>query len=293
MPPDVVSLEHDAGNADVPGAPGGFRRAGLMTRTRTPARTRRRESPAASKSGTCRRWTRSSRRPRASAPISSANPVQFWVTEFGWSSKPPSKNGTPHVARDALGARGALIQIWKSGATVGAWFLLEDEPLSSPVPERSLSPFGLRSPTRQRSRCSTAFRFPFVAYIKSGGKVAIWGRDATSDKQDVTIQMRYGRRDRGRPLETITSNDYGIFQALPVPPTRRTRTGCARSGNRLGTSTAVRATAAVQREPPRQPVPAQRRPPCAGSSSSDLRRCRRHFRDGGHRPDGVAHALLR
>ena len=63
----------------------------------------------------------------------------------------------------------------------------------------------------------TPFRFPIVAYLKSGREVKIWGRDATSDQQDVAIQRRIGAGGTWKTVGTITSNSYGIFQAtLPL-----------------------------------------------------------------------------
>jgi len=145
--------------------------------------------------------------------IASAHPVQFWVTEFGWSSKPPNTKGTP-MNLEARWLAESMYQIWNSGATVGAWFLLQDMPLSTPFQS------GLYFISNSVSNATakpllTPFRFPFVAYLKSGGKVKIWGRDATSDLQNVTIQRRIGTSGTWKTVATITSNGYGIFQATP------------------------------------------------------------------------------
>jgi len=54
-----------------------------------------------------------------------------------------------------------------------------------------------------------------VAYLKSGGKVQLWGRDATSTQQDVTIQMKVS--GKWKTVAVDTSNSYGIFQGtLPL-----------------------------------------------------------------------------
>src|SRR5262249_43523793 len=55
------------------------------------------------------------------------------------------------------------------------------------------------------------YTFPFVAYLKSGGKVQMWGRDPHSDLQNVTIQRKSGTS--WKTVGTIMSNTYGIFQA--------------------------------------------------------------------------------
>ena len=147
--------------------------------------------------------------------IASANPVQFWVTEYGWSSKPPNTHGTP-INLEARWMAEAAYQIFNSGATVGISFLLQDQPLSSPFQSGLyLNSASLADATQKT--LYTPFRFPIVAYLKSGGKVKIWGRDATSDQQDVTIQRRVGGGGTWKTVGTITSNNHGIFQAtLPL-----------------------------------------------------------------------------
>ena len=59
----------------------------------------------------------------------------------------------------------------------------------------------------------TAFRFPFVAYLGKKKTVSVWGRDATSDKETVTIQLRHGKSRSWRRVAVISSNANGIFQA--------------------------------------------------------------------------------
>jgi len=56
----------------------------------------------------------------------------------------------------------------------------------------------------------TAFRFPFVAYLH-GSTVSVWGRDATSDKERVTIQLRHG--GSWRTAAYVVANANGIFKA--------------------------------------------------------------------------------
>ena len=143
--------------------------------------------------------------------FTSAQPVQFWVTEFGWSSKPPNTHGTP-MTLEARWMAEALYQIFNSGATLGTSFLLQDMPLNTPFQS------GLYFNSSSLSNATekpllTPFRFPFVAYLKSGGKAKIWGRDATSDQQDVTIQRRIGTGGAWKTVAVITSNSHGIFQA--------------------------------------------------------------------------------
>lgn len=144
------------------------------------------------------------------AIASTTNHVQFWVTEFGWSSNPPNTNATP-VDLEARWLAESLMQIWKSGATVAVWFLLQDEPLSTPFQSGLYLGSGRLSDAVAKPLLKP-FRFPFVAYLKQKGNIFVWGRDGTSDKQVVTIDRRIGATGTWTTVATITSNSNGIFQ---------------------------------------------------------------------------------
>ena len=142
--------------------------------------------------------------------VISAHPVQFWVTEFGWDTNPPR----PHAASLSLAARWtseSLYQMWHSGVSLVTWFLLED--FASPSPFQSGLYF--RTPFLGTARAKptlTAFRFPFIAYLK-GKTVSVWGRDATSDKQTAKIEFRRGKSGKWRTVALVGSNTNGIFRA--------------------------------------------------------------------------------
>jgi hypothetical protein len=142
--------------------------------------------------------------------VVSTHPVQFWVTEFSWDTKPPRA----HAAPTKLAARWtseALYQMWRSGVSLVTWFGLEDKGGKSPYQSGLF--FHAKSLAQARAKpVRTAFRFPFVAYL-GRGTVSVWGRDATSDKQVVTIQRRTGTNGRWRTVARIRSNGSGIFQA--------------------------------------------------------------------------------
>jgi cellulase (glycosyl hydrolase family 5) len=143
--------------------------------------------------------------------VVSAQPVQFWVTEFGWDTNPPRR----HAASLSLAARWtaeSLHQMWLSGVSLVTWFLLVDHP--SPSAFQSGLYFHSSSLDGARPKPTlTAFRFPFVAYLGKRKTVAIWGRDATSDRQVVTVQRRRGRSGRWRTVASVRSNTSGIFKA--------------------------------------------------------------------------------
>jgi hypothetical protein len=144
--------------------------------------------------------------------IASAQPVQFWVTEFGWSSNPPNKHGVP-IMLEARWVAESMYQMWKSGVTVGTWFQLWDKPIHSPFQSGLYFRGSSSLADAQPKILLTPFRFPFVAYLKPHGQVQIWGRDATSDMQDVTIQERIRGVGKWTTAATVTSNAYGIFTA--------------------------------------------------------------------------------
>ena len=152
--------------------------------------------------------------------ITSAQPVQFWVTEVGWSSNPPNKKGAP-IALEARWVAESMFQMWKSGVTVGTWYLLVDRPISTAFQ----SGLYFRSSPLANARAKpllAPFSFPFVAYLTSHGNVRIWGLDKTNDQRDVTIQKRWGGVGVWKTVATVTSNSYGIFQAtLPIGASRQ------------------------------------------------------------------------
>lgn len=110
----------------------------------------------------------------------------------------------------------SLYQIWKSGATVGINFLLQDMPLTTPFQSGLYFDSPVLSGAVAKPLLSP-FQFPLVAYLKGGGKVNIWGRDATSDQRTVTIQLAKGKNGPWLNVATIDSNNRGIFEATLLP----------------------------------------------------------------------------
>jgi len=142
--------------------------------------------------------------------IVAAHSVQFWVTEFGWDTNPPRKHGVP-LGLDARWTSESLYQMWHSGVSLATWFLLQDQP--SPSPYQSGLFFHSKSLKSARAKpMRRAFRFPFVAYLGKG-TVRIWGRDATSTKELVTIRRRHGAHGAWRAVARVRTNHYGIFVA--------------------------------------------------------------------------------
>jgi hypothetical protein len=142
--------------------------------------------------------------------VRSTNGVRFWVTEFGWDTSPPRRHAAP-MALAARWTAESLYQMWRSGVSLVTWFGLQDRGGSSPYQ----SGLYRHSTSLARARVKpvrTAFRFPFVAYL--GRKtVSVWGRDATSKAQVVTVQLRHGTHGHWRTAARIRTNRFGIFKA--------------------------------------------------------------------------------
>jgi hypothetical protein len=142
--------------------------------------------------------------------IRSTNGVRFWVTEFGWDTSPPRRHAAP-MGLAARWTAESLYQAWRSGVSLLTWFGLQDRGGSSPY-QSGLFRHSKSLATARVKPVRTAYRFPFVAYL-GRGKVSIWGRDATSNKQLVTIQFRSGTHGPWRTVARIRANNYGIFKA--------------------------------------------------------------------------------
>jgi hypothetical protein len=171
--------------------------------------------------------------------VVSTAPVQFWITEFSWDSSPPRKTAAP-MALAARWTSESLYSAWRSGVSLLTWFGLEDRP--GPSPYQSGLYFYTQSLQSPRAKpVLTAFRFPFVAYLGKS-RVRVWGRDATSDKQRVTVQFRHGKSGRWRAVGTIVANSNGIFEAtLKLKATKKDwlRASAPGSGKSLAFSLTV------------------------------------------------------
>ena len=105
-----LPLEGVASALDVP-RPRSASRSGRITRTRSVARSVTRSCPTTSSSATCRRCVRCLKAGVRLHHIVSAQPLQFWVTEFGWNTKPPRTRGGLAQPRLALDGRVAASDV--------------------------------------------------------------------------------------------------------------------------------------------------------------------------------------
>jgi hypothetical protein len=171
--------------------------------------------------------------------IVSSDSVQFWVTEFGWDTNPP-RRGAASLTLAARWTAESLYQAWRCGVSLFTWFDLEDHTGAGPY-ESGLY-FHASSLSKVKAKpVLTAFRFPFVAYLH-GRTVSVWGRDTTSDKERVTIQIRHGKSGRWRTAGYVVANGSGIFRAtMKLKATRKDwlRATASGSGKSLAFSLTV------------------------------------------------------
>ena len=142
----------------------------------------------------------------------STHQVQFWVTEFGWDTKPP-RSGAASVSLASRWTSESLYQMWRNGVSLVTWFLIQD----FRSPSKYQSGLYFYAPTLAAAKPKpvlTAFRFPFVAYL--GKKVVtIWGRDGTSDQQLVNVQLRHGTKGPWKTVGLVRANTRRHLQGEP------------------------------------------------------------------------------
>ena len=114
------------------------------------------------------------------------------------------------VERAVIGKR-EVLELVLMGFLADGHVLLEDYPGRSPY--QSGLYFHTSSLENARAKpVLTAFRFPFVAYL--GKKtVSVWGRNTTSTKTLVTVQLAHHRGGPWRTVAAFRTNASGIFQA--------------------------------------------------------------------------------
>jgi hypothetical protein len=139
--------------------------------------------------------------------------VQFWVTEFGWDTKPPDRHryALPTLLHARWTAE-ALYRMWRNGVSLVTWFKLRDNPF-----KLSRYQSGLYTTSGARKRSFRAFRFPTVAFRRPG-RIAVWGRTPKSTPGKVVIQIRIGAGWRN--LTTLRANANGIFRRSLRTPYR-------------------------------------------------------------------------
>jgi hypothetical protein len=156
--------------------------------------------------------------------VVSTRPVQFWITEFSWDSKPPDTRGVP-LALEAQWVSEALFRAWKAGVSMFTWFLLRDDARSTPYQS------GLYFRNGKAKPALAAFRFPFVA-LRRERSVYVWGR--TPGGQPATAVIERKSSGGWKRVAQVKTNGAGIFARtlplrLPASSFMRVRTSSAKS----------------------------------------------------------------
>ena len=142
--------------------------------------------------------------------IRSSRPVEFWVTEFGWDSRPPDPKGIPTWLHARWIAEG-LYRMWKAGVSYVAWIQLRDSAFPQSYMQAGLY---FRGGSLARDRAKPAlrsFRFPFVA-LPERGRLRIWGRTPAGRPAQVVVERRLGgSRPVWRSVGRLASDRFGIF----------------------------------------------------------------------------------
>jgi hypothetical protein len=138
-------------------------------------------------------------------------PVELWVTEFGWDSKPPDAHAVP-LRLHARWVAEALYRMWVDGVTLVTWFGLRDEAGGRSDTFTIQSGLYFRRATIAQDRpkpALRAFRFPFVAFA-SGKKIHVWGRTPWGRTGVVLVEQ--SSETGWKRVARLRTNRYGIFQ---------------------------------------------------------------------------------
>ena len=163
---------------------------------------------------------------------------RFWVTEFSWDTSPPDPRGLP-LRLHARWVSEALYLMWRSGVSLVTWYLIRDE-----VDGFAQSGLYFRGRTIARDRpkpALTAFRFPFVAYVRGPG-VFVWARTPSGVPARIAVQQL--ANGRWTTLRMLRTNRHGIVN-VKLP--RRLGNGQMRAKLATGAATSL---AFSLKEPP-------------------------------------------
>jgi len=163
--------------------------------------------------------------------------VPFWVTEFGWDSRPPDPGGlAPKIL--ARWTAEAMYRAWTAGVSNFFWYQIRDDDRAGrPHNETVQSGLYLRGRTLSQDKPKLvlkAFRFPFVAFGSRRG-IRIWGRTPDSSAANVLLQAK-DRRGGWRRLGRVRADGDGIFRKFVRTPLGRRKTVSVRARTPNGVS---------------------------------------------------------
>ena len=142
--------------------------------------------------------------------VTARNPVEFWVTEFAWDTRPPDPHGVD-VSLHSRWVAEALYAMWRSGVTLATWWRLRDDPFTTPYQSGLYTQRGTDLGRDRAKPTLAAFRFPFVARPTRQG-LLVWGRLPPGSAGRVEIERRTGKT--WRSVAQLGPDRYGVFRAV-------------------------------------------------------------------------------
>jgi hypothetical protein len=129
---------------------------------------------------------------------------RVWVTEFGWSSKPPNPRAVPMMKR-ARWIEQAFYELWRQGIDTVTWYLIVDQ---APVPSYAATwQTGLYYLNGRRKPGFEAFRFPFIVVRARHGHAQVWG--VSPDAGIVRIEVR--ESGRWTTVVRVRTRTHGVI----------------------------------------------------------------------------------
>jgi hypothetical protein len=150
--------------------------------------------------------------------VRSKRSVAFWVTEFGWDTKPPDYYAVP-LKLHARWVAEALYRMWQDGVNLVTWYGIRDEAANGRSYEQTIQSglfFRGRTIAQDRPKLSLrAFRFPFVAF-PSNGRILVWGRTPWGKRGPVVVEQS-SKQGGWKVTARLITDRFGIFQRRLAP----------------------------------------------------------------------------
>lgn len=131
-------------------------------------------------------------------------PKSIWVSEIGWSSKPPNPQGVP-VTEDARWLEQAFYVLYKQGVDTVLPLQIGDP--AGVLELSAVFESGLYYANGRPKPLARAFRFPFVTDRLNRSQVRVWGRAPAAGQLQVEAL-------RGRQWRTLARFNVGRQQVF-------------------------------------------------------------------------------
>jgi hypothetical protein len=133
-------------------------------------------------------------------------PKSLWVSEIGWSSKPPNPQAVP-VTRDARWLEQAMYVLWAQG--VNTVLPLEIGDPAQIFNYSSVFESGLYYRDGRAKPLAQTFRFPFITQRVSRNRIHVWGRSPEGGQ--LQVEVLHGRS--WRTIQRMEAGAWWVFTA--------------------------------------------------------------------------------